>query len=70
MNDYQTGMRNVKCLYMLPMCIYAMYVKNVSCIAADNKTTIDPDDIIDEGWWVSEVNEQRELFPANYMELM
>ena len=44
----------------------------ISFIAADDETsfdpndiTFDPDDIIDEGWWVSEVNGQRGSFPAN-----
>ena len=51
------------------MLVYS-YVKNISFIAADNETIFDPDDIIDEGWWVSEVNGQRGSFPANYMELV
>lgn len=47
-----------------------------SSVAGEDEITFDPGDIIeniekiDEGWWVGEINGQRGLFPANYVELI
>lgn len=45
-------------------------------IAGDDEVTFDPGDIInnvemvDDGWWLGEVNGKRGLFPSNYAELV
>ena len=58
------------------MCAVCCPLQHFFFIAGEDEITFDPDDIIeniekiDEGWWVGEVNGQRGLFPANYVELI